>query len=343
MEREAQLALAFLDTQRFYGRDPILAKAVRDSVAGTKLYTPGEYGSLPPREERMGVVRVSGNRTFQAAVRAHGLYPEARIAVLNFADAENPGRGATYGGSSQEASLCRCSTLYPALDQKWLWNAFYDYNRWQRDYCRTDACIYSPGVVICKSDIDDGIPQRLSSEKFVTVDVISCAPLNLAPSLDGKRENFTRESRPRLIQKRAEHIIHIAAENGADVLILGAFGCGSCHNLPDETANAFLEAVKKYRRRFDLIEFAIWGGDENKTYEEFRLRLHNLHHGEPTIIASGAPARERYGEAYGGQVEYLTSGQLDALNNGKQLAIPIVGGEYILFLNGPPGDEKRNT
>ncbi len=100
-------------------------------------------------------------------------------------------------------------------------------------------------------------------------------------------------------------------------------------------AKAFLQAVKKYRQRFELIEFAIWGGDENKPYEEFRLHLHNLHQEEPAIIEPGAPAREHYGEAYGGQIEYLTSGQLDALNNGKQLAIPIAGGEYILFLNGP--------
>lgn len=58
---------------------------------------------------------------------------------------------------------------------------------------------------------------------------------------------------------------------------------------------------------------------------------------EITIIEAGAAAREQYGEAYGAQVEYLTAEQLDALHEGKQLAIPIMGGEYVLFLNAGGG------
>ena len=45
------------------------------------------------------------------------------------------------------------------------------------DNLHTDACIYSPGVVICKTD--DAWPERMEEKDWVTVDVISCAAPNL--------------------------------------------------------------------------------------------------------------------------------------------------------------------
>lgn len=65
---------------------------------------------------------VTKSKTFEAAMRLRKERPDAKIAVLNFASATNPGGGVKSGSSAQEESLCRCSTLYPTLNQRKLWD-----------------------------------------------------------------------------------------------------------------------------------------------------------------------------------------------------------------------------
>lgn len=232
----------------------------------TRLYAADDYPVLLPQTERTGVVRVSKRRTFQEAMELCRKYPEKKITALNFASATRPGGGVKNGSSAQEKSLCRCSTLYPTLDQQWLWNAFYRANREAHDPLHSDACIYSPSVVICKTD--DDIPARLQPEEFVTVDVISCAAPNLRPSGGGKTVNISRSELRRLLRCRAIHILHVAAANQVDVLI----GCDVFANNPREVRSAFSAALAEYRRWFDLIEFAVYCRDEeDETYKEFQL------------------------------------------------------------------------
>lgn len=135
------------------------------------------------------------------------------------------------GSSAQEESLCRCSTLFPTIDRKWLYEKYYAANRQVGDNHHTDACIYSPGVIICKTD--EHIPQRMQEKDFVTVDVISCAAPNLRNELanrhnpeTGKHIRMEPQKLCDLHVKRARHIMHVAAANQTDILILGAFGCG---------------------------------------------------------------------------------------------------------------------
>ncbi len=60
-------------------------------------------------------IAVSKNRSLEVA----SSYARAgkKVAVLNFASATNPGGGVKHGSSAQEEALCRCSTLYPCLEQ----------------------------------------------------------------------------------------------------------------------------------------------------------------------------------------------------------------------------------
>lgn len=56
---------------------------------------------------------------------------------------------------------------------------------------------------------------------------------------------------------RIDRIFQVAAYKGADILILGAFGCGAFSNDPRIVAIAFKKAVEKYRNFFKEIVFAI--------------------------------------------------------------------------------------
>ena len=199
-------------------------------------------------------------------------YPEKKIAVLNFASAINPGGGVLKGASAQEECLCRCSTLYEVLNQDDLWEKYYNVNRARQNSLYTDACIYSPGIVICKSDTE--LPERLRQAEFVSVDVITCAAPKLSRGFDINEDESIRKELYKLYCKRISHILHIAAANKADILVLGAFGCGAFHNDPDLISKGFCNAMIDYLSRFDLIEFAIYCKEyETQNYEVFRNNL----------------------------------------------------------------------
>lgn len=271
MDRREALIEVFQDTQAFYRENETLARAVETACLGSVLYGPGDCPPLPEEGERTlmeGRVEVSRRRTFEAAVEIRKKHSKARIAVLNFASATNPGGGVKEGSGAQEECLCRCSTLYPALDQRRMWDGYYAPNRAAGDRLHTDACIYTPGVVICKTDED--LPRRLDPGDFVTVDVITCAAPDLRPTRDGAPVQISKDGLSQLLLRRARHISHIAAANNVDALVLGAFGCGVFRNDPRMVANAFFMALEEYRNRFDLIEFAIYcRGDETENFKAF--------------------------------------------------------------------------
>lgn len=177
MDRRQRLVEIFEDTQQFYMQNAQLANAVQAAKEATKLYEADEYPDGLMSSESDCTVTVTKRKTFEAAIQIRRERPAWNIAVLNFASATNPGGGVKTGSSAQEESLCRCSTLYPSLAQDWLWRKYYRKNRDTHDNLHTDACIYSPGVVICKTD--NPYPARMEEKDWAAVDVISCAAPNL--------------------------------------------------------------------------------------------------------------------------------------------------------------------
>jgi len=275
MDRRTRLVEVFQDTQQFYKTDPALVAAVSSSKAGTKLYEAGMVTALPANVCKDGAVSVSKSKTFEAAMRLAKQHPGKKIAVLNFASASRPGGGVKSGSSAQEESLCRCSTLYPTLDRRFLWQNYYDVNRASGNVLHTDACIYSPGIVICKTDSD--YPERMPQKNWCTVDVISCAAPNLRNEPANKYNPETGEpvsilpvDLQRIHEQRARQILAVAAANDVDIVVLGAFGCGAFHNGPVVVAKAYAKVMKECRHYFDLVEFAIYCRDyETANFDAF--------------------------------------------------------------------------
>lgn len=275
MNRRMQLAAIFADTQAMIANTPALKEAARHSADATRFYGADEWPA-PGTPHGEGLVRVSGRRSFEAARAIAQERPEARICVHNFASSTYPGGGVVAGASAQEESLCRCSTLYSSLDQRRLWDAYYSPNRGSVDALATDACIWSPDVVVCKSDTS--LPERLPQEEWLTVDVITCA----APDLRGTTSNLSNPLAHRtggvpltrifdIHRQRARHLLTIAAAEGVDCLVLGAFGCGAFRNDPYLVASAWHAEVEQLRHHFDLIEFAVFHMPyELENFEAFR-------------------------------------------------------------------------
>ena len=196
----------------------------------------------------------------------HRKYPEARIAVHNFASATNPGGGARKGSRAQEEALCRCSTLFFALETEENRRRFYEFHRQRHDTRYTDACLYTPGIVVCKSD--DDMPSLLPEAKWLTVDVLTCAAPNL------RHIALRDEEIAAIHERRGRHLLAIAAASGADIVILGAFGCGAFQNPPAIVAGAYQKILPEFRGQFREVAFAVYCPPrDQRNYETFRRVL----------------------------------------------------------------------
>lgn len=259
--REENAAI-FRDTEKMCRTHPRLREAIAFSRAGQRVIPQGEKVSVPPGGgAAAGRLAVSPKRTFEAA----SAYARTmRTCVLNFASAGNPGGGVVNGSSAQEEALCRCSTLYLNLNTDAMWDGFYSPHRAARDPIHNDDAIWTPRVVVFKGDT--AFPRTLPEPEWYEVDVISCAapnlrehPSNRMNNGDGDRQVSLAPSKLRAIhERRLSRILDIAAANGEEAIILGAFGCGAFRNDPAVVAAAAAAVVPRYRTHFKVIEFAIY-------------------------------------------------------------------------------------
>ena len=278
MDIRTELVNIFEHTMDWIKSEQKLSEAMQYSVENTKLYKAENYPVLPEYTPQETTISVSGNKSFEAAVRLRKKFPEARIAVHNFASATNPGGGVTHGSRAQEESLCRCSTLYPCLTRKDLWSDYYIFHRNRNDVRYTDACIYSPDILIIKND--DDLPEPLPESEFCKVDILTCAAPNLRPKPynrmnpgKGSSIQLTDRELAELHRSRARHLLTIAAAHHDEVLILGAFGCGAFQNNPRVVAQVYREVLneKEFKNRFLHIEFAVFHTPrETKNFEAFQ-------------------------------------------------------------------------
>lgn len=230
-----------------------LANRVEESRVRTRLIGPGEAIETPELPGPSSVrVSVTPDRTFAAARRLVAQNPDSRCAVLNFASPVNPGGGVTVGATAQEECLCRCSSLYPCLDQRRLWDGYYLRNRSARNPLSTDACIYTPGVLVVK---EDGVqPTPLPRDQWFEVDVITCA----APNLRRVGRGVNADELRQIHLSRARRVLSVAAAFGVRTLVLGAFGCGAFCNDPRVVASAWHEVTDELGGWFDAVEYAVW-------------------------------------------------------------------------------------
>ena len=276
-----QMAEVFADTEKFYGADETLKQAIQKSVAETAFYDAETYPPLPDKKFDATKISVIKSRTFEAAFNLRKNFPNARIAVHNFASATNPGGGVVHGSRAQEEALCRCSTLYAALKTDENWRRYYKFHRDRRDSIYTDACIFTPEITVFKSDTD--IPEILPRENWITVDVLTCAAPNLREHPNniynpGKMApaKLTDAELLKIHEKRARHMLTVLASHGVEIFVTGAFGCGAFKNNPSVVATAYKNILPEFDGAFMEIVFAIYCTPrETQNFDAFRKVLTN--------------------------------------------------------------------
>lgn len=281
MGRTENVAI-FQHTEKMVKENKILKDAVKNSTNdqililennNVKDFINGDNKELYQDDAK---VIVSKKRSYEAA----SAYKDMKTCVHNFASASNPGGGVVKGSSAQEECLCRCSTLYFNLNTSEMWSGFYSPHRNMQNPIHNDDCIYTPGVLVFKSDI--ALPELLPENEWYSVNVITCAapnlrlmPTNAMNTGDGiKRVKILDEDLYKLHVKRLTRILDIAAAAGNEVVVLGAFGCGAFENNPEIVARASKDVIAKYLKKFKVIEFAIYCSPrDQQNYEIFNRYL----------------------------------------------------------------------
>lgn len=256
-----ELIAIFSDTEKCYTTDETLKAAVANSIANTKFYAAEDYPPLPAKKFAATKISVTRQRTFEAAftLRENNL----KIAVHNFASATNPGGGVKRGSRAQEEALCRCSTLYPVLSTDDNWQRYYKFHRDRKNTIYTDACIFTPEIIVFKSDTSS--PALLPQKDWLKLDVMTCA----APNLRQRPNNaynpgnsiatkVTDDELLKLHESRARHMLTVLAGNGVEIFVTGAFGCGAFKNNPQIVAQAYKNILPEFDGYFAEIIFAVY-------------------------------------------------------------------------------------
>lgn len=262
MNNKERLVSIFEDTAKQCRSHPRLKDAIARSNREQVIIHENEAVPVgAPRYDVPAEVVLSTKRSFQAAAAYRG----NSVCVLNFASARNAGGGVERGASAQEESLCRTSTLFFNLTDQRAQREFYQPHniRGNPEYGMhyNDDCIYTPGVMVFKTDTD--FAQQMPERDWFQVNVISCAAPNLR---NDKLETLVFSDLQKLHEKRLRRILSVAAAHENEVLILGAFGCGAFRNPPEVVAAAMKKVVEEFRYYFKTIEIAVWcppGNDRN--------------------------------------------------------------------------------
>lgn len=243
------------------GEQVHVAERIRQSIEATVLYKEDTLESILVEAEnkrrhckQVTTIEVVNCTTMQAAEAL--LKEGGKTACLNFASAKNPGGGFLGGSQAQEESLARASSLY-ATQQKFL-TELYEYNRGRHTYLYSDRMIYSPQVVFFRNDNDDLLPQPY------TMDVLTAPAVNIGAMRQNKPEELPLAEVAML--SRMDKLLGVFMAQGADSLVLGAWGCGVFLNDPKDVARYFahyLQPDGKYGRCFRKVVFAVFDRSKN--------------------------------------------------------------------------------
>lgn len=214
---------------------PLLKRCVQ----GTQCYDPEELVSI--REQVFARDPIADHTEFelvnettlQGSARIVESQKYQHIGVLNFASARNPGGGFLGGAKAQEESLARSSGLYHSLLRC---PDYYAYHRELKTCLYSDRMIFSPDCPILRTDRGDWL-----EAPFVVSFITSAAP-NAGAIQRNEPHNLPQI--PATFSERISKLLALAAYQGCDALVLGAWGCGAFRNDPQVVAPIFWEQLR---------------------------------------------------------------------------------------------------
>ncbi|MCR5566470.1 MAG: TIGR02452 family protein [Clostridiales bacterium] len=261
----------FEQTMEICRNAPDLQASIRESIEKQKIiWEEDPVAVTAERRDIPAELVITPERTLGAAQKYQGL--GKRICALNFASSVTPGGGVARGAGAQEESLCRISTLYAAISDRETAGPFYD-RHWQMirsgemNRKNRDDCIFTPGVAVIREDTFDC--DLLPADERYSVDVITCAAPDLRYDNNGSVYQPGEAELTAVFEKRWRRILTVAANYQADILILGAFGCGAFYNPPEVVVRAFSNIFDEFAHFYETVEFAVFA--QNKYDQNYQV------------------------------------------------------------------------
>ena len=160
------------------------------------------------------------------------------VAVLNMACASRAGGGVWSGHGAQEENLHRRSDLSRFLYEQQ--DLLYPIPR--------QHCLLSRGVTILRGSEQEGYPFFERERRSFRVSVISCAAYRVRWDSDPDQVDM-------IMAEKVALIVAAAVQDGCEVLLLSAFGCGAYGNSPERVARLFRSELM--RHPFTKVVFCI--------------------------------------------------------------------------------------
>ncbi|MBE9094040.1 TIGR02452 family protein [Tychonema sp. LEGE 07203] len=250
------------------GKQVNLDRQLASCIAGTAYYEPEALLAIE-QDVLSGTPQFSNTEfmvrnetTLVGAERTARSHKFAKIAVLNFASAKNPGGGFIKGAKAQEESLARSSALYKSLLKC---PQYYEYHRSHKSLLYSDRLIYSPGCPVFRKD--DG---TLLDEPYLVDFITSSAP---NAGQIWRQESESREKIRKTLYGRGAKLLALALNKGCEAIVLGAWGCGVFRNDPSMVAQMFADFLLsngQFAGRFKSVIFSVLdSSDQRKTFAEF--------------------------------------------------------------------------
>ena len=186
--------------------------------------------------------------TVDAAFHLSSAKTGGKICLLDFASYKEPGGLFLQGSLAQEESLCHESLLYPVLDSHQVMAMFYlPHKKMLNCGLYHSDLLYLPGIPFFRKG------------SMVPFDVIVCAAPNKKTAQ--RYQGVSDEEAERAMQHRIDSVLYAAWDQGVEVLVLGAFGCGVFGNDLVSVSRQFAKLLKgKYKNCFREAVFAVPDG-----------------------------------------------------------------------------------
>lgn len=249
-----------------------IAEASDAAVAGTRVVLDAAPLVAKAPRGRASRIEVTAERTGQCARRLVVEDGCRRVAMLNFANGVRIGGGFLHGARAQEEDLCRCSALYPCIASQNA-QAFYVENHCTGSALVSDALIVSSLVPFFRDDTSPSL--AFLDAPFLATVITAAAPDRgwLTAQVESQLvKPVSDDDIAALFVRRAKAIIAAAHDDGADALILGAWGCGAFGNDPVVVAAAFAQALDEIGACVPRVVFAVWP-EHKPNYAVFRARF----------------------------------------------------------------------
>lgn len=214
------------------------ASDTKACVEATTIYEDGEGRSLEIPEAAADATETEVTTQFSVNV----LYGEAgKVAIACPVTFSKPGGNYEDGAFGPEQMLCAESNLYQVLCG--LRPQYHAKNRgFARGMLFTDRALFMPDVTFSR----DGNIRK--------ADVIAIPEPNRTRALENNR---SKREADQCLAQRIESILRIAAANGAETLVVGAFGCGRQGYATDQVVKLFQAWLEAHPGAIKKIVFSI--------------------------------------------------------------------------------------